>query len=134
MLFCQTSHLPIAQMLPSDVNSFANRSYISAKNTNFAPLTKVDSAMTYYQLRRNALLYDFACIAIAMVVLYLANRQLLPLWALVVGALLAATCLIASLRCMIQARKIHRAQSVAPPSPVEGADAVPPAQSDSSHS
>ena len=44
--------------------------------------------MEIYKLRRNAILLDFACIAVAMVVLYLASKQLLPQWALITGAVI----------------------------------------------
>lgn len=64
--------------------------------------------MEINRLRRNAIIYDCVCIVIAMVVLYLANRQLLPMWALIVGALLAAAFMLASLWCLLRARKLLR--------------------------
>lgn len=64
--------------------------------------------MELYRLRRNAIIYDFVCIAIAMVVLFLAHRQLLPQWSLIVGALLAAAFMCASIWCLVRARKILR--------------------------
>lgn len=64
--------------------------------------------MEFYKLRRKAIVYDCVCIAIAMVVLFLANRQLLPMWALIVGVLLAAAFMFASIGCLLRARKLLR--------------------------
>ena len=71
--------------------------------------------MELYKLRRNAIIYDCVCIAIAMVVLFLAHRQLLPHWALIVGALLAAAFMCASIWCLMRARKLLR--EMEPPTP-----------------
>jgi len=62
--------------------------------------------MEIYKLRRNAILLDFACIAVAMVVLYLASKQLLPQWALITGAAIAAALMCASLWYLMRARKL----------------------------
>lgn len=64
--------------------------------------------MDYYKLRRNALLLDFACIAVALAVLFMANRQMLPMWALAVGAIIAMALLCCSLWCLLKARKLYR--------------------------
>ena len=75
--------------------------------------------MEIYKLRRNAILLDFACIAVAMVVLYLAYRQLLPQWALIVGTVIAAVLMCASLWCLLRARKLYRKAMKASPPPEE---------------
>ncbi len=62
--------------------------------------------MEIYKLRRNAILLDFACIAVAMVVLYLASKQMLPQWALIAGALVAAALMCASIWYLLRARKL----------------------------
>lgn len=75
--------------------------------------------MEIYKLRRNAILLDFACIAVAMVVLYMAYRQLLPQWALIVGTVIAAILMCASLWCLLRARKLYREAMKASPPPEE---------------
>ena len=62
--------------------------------------------MEIYRLRRNAILLDFACIAVALVVLFLASKQQLPQWALIAGALVALVLLCASLWYLMRARKL----------------------------
>lgn len=79
--------------------------------------------MEFYKLRRKAIVYDCVCIAIAMVVLFLANRQLLPMWALIVGVLLAAAFMFASIWCLLRARKLLREMEPSAPSRDEAAEA-----------
>ena len=61
-----------------------------------------------FRLQKRALLLDFACIAVALVTLYLANKKLLPTWALIVGALIALVLLVISIVSLIKSRSIER--------------------------
>ncbi|MBQ7689596.1 MAG: hypothetical protein IJT30_00145 [Muribaculaceae bacterium] len=62
-----------------------------------------------FKLCKRALLLDFACIAVSMVVLYLGYKQLLPQWALVTGAVIALAMLVVSLYLYFKGRKIIKA-------------------------
>ena len=62
-----------------------------------------------YKLQQRALLLDFICIAVALATLYSANKGLLPLWALIGGALIALVLLVISIVSLIKSRKIERA-------------------------
>lgn len=64
--------------------------------------------MEINKLRRNAILLDCGCIVVAMVVLFLANRQLLPFAGLLAGALIAAAMMCGSIWCLMRARKLMR--------------------------
>ena len=66
-----------------------------------------------YKLQKRALLLDFVCIAVALVTLYAANKGLMPLWALIVGALIALVLLVISIVSLIKSRKIERAAMLA---------------------
>ncbi|MBR6282828.1 MAG: hypothetical protein IKR25_00840 [Muribaculaceae bacterium] len=59
-----------------------------------------------FKLCKRALILDFACIVVSMVVLYLAHKQLLPMWGLVTGALIALALLVVSLYLNFKGRKI----------------------------
>ena len=61
-----------------------------------------------FKLQKKALLLDFVCIAVALATLYAANKGLLPMWALIVGALIALVLLIISIVSLIKSRKIER--------------------------
>ncbi len=62
-----------------------------------------------FKLQKRALLLDFACIAVALVSLYLANKDLVPLWVLITGASIATVLLVTSIILLIKSRKIERA-------------------------
>ena len=61
-----------------------------------------------FRLQKRALLLDFACIAVALTTLYLANNKLLPTWTLIVGALVALVLLVISIVSLIKSRSIER--------------------------
>ena len=65
----------------------------------------MDKFMMYF---KRALLLDFACIAIALLVLYLTNKAMIPLWASIVGAIVALVLLIWSIACLLKGRKIAK--------------------------
>ncbi len=58
-----------------------------------------------FRMCKRALLLDFACIIVSMVVLYLAHKALLPVWALVTGALVALVLLVVSLYYFFKGRR-----------------------------
>ncbi len=57
---------------------------------------------------KRSLILDIAGIAVALVVLYCANSELLPVWSLVVGAVIAAALVIAAVRQLVKARRIFK--------------------------
>ena len=54
------------------------------------------------------MLLDFVCIALAIAVLYVANKQMLPQWLVIIGAILAAVFLCASIYYLMKARRIEK--------------------------
>lgn len=61
-----------------------------------------------FKLCKRALVLDFMCIAVSMMVLFLAYKQLLPYWALVTGALVALVLLVVSLYMYFKGRKLMK--------------------------
>ena len=64
--------------------------------------------MKYYKM---GLIYDCICILVAAAVLYVANKHLLPTWALIVLTLFALVPLIMSIYCMVKARKAFKREA-----------------------
>lgn len=62
------------------------------------------------KLIKRAMILDFVCIAIALIVLYTAHKGILPYWGLITGALLALAFMVAALYTYIKGRKILRAE------------------------
>ncbi len=58
-----------------------------------------------------SLVLDIACIIVAAAVLYCANAQLLPTWALIAGALVACALLIAAVQQLLKARRIFKQEA-----------------------
>ena len=52
-----------------------------------------------------SLTLDCLCILIAAAVLYCANKMLLPMWALIAGAIVALALLIVAVKLLLKARK-----------------------------
>ena len=61
-----------------------------------------------FKLQKRALLLDFVCITVALVTIYLANKGLLPMWALLTGAIVALLLLVKSIYLLMKSRKIER--------------------------
>lgn len=57
---------------------------------------------------KRALVLDFMCIVVSMVVLFMAYKQLLPFWALVTGALVALVLLVVSMYMYFKGRKMMK--------------------------
>lgn len=66
---------------------------------------------------KTSLALDCACIVIAAAVLYCANNMLLPMWALIAGAIAAFALLIAAVMLLVKARRSfkHEAEELAQP-------------------
>ncbi|MBR1881561.1 MAG: hypothetical protein IJ808_00860 [Muribaculaceae bacterium] len=62
--------------------------------------------MEQYKLRRRAIIYDFVCIAIALCVLFAANCALLPMWALITGATIAALFMVLSIVSLVKSARL----------------------------
>lgn len=60
----------------------------------------------YKLLLRMAIALDIACLAVALTILYCANRNLLPMWGLLAGALFALALICGSIYCLMAARRI----------------------------
>ncbi len=60
---------------------------------------------------RNAFILDIICLVLCLVLLFLGNTDLLPHWALAIGAIIALIALIASIYLFVKARKIERAEN-----------------------
>ena len=58
-----------------------------------------------------SLLLDCACIVIACIVLYCANKGLLPMWALITGAMIALGFLVAACALLFKARRAFKEMS-----------------------
>ena len=62
-------------------------------------------------LAKHAFILDVLCLILCFALLFLGNKDLIPYWMLVVGALIAFVALIASLVLFIKARKIDREEN-----------------------
>ena len=61
-----------------------------------------------YKMVKQALLLDFACIAVAGAVLYFTYNDLLPIWVQIAGALVAMVLLVLSFSTYRKGRKLMR--------------------------
>ena len=59
-------------------------------------------------MQKRALILDFLCIAVSVVVLYLGYKELIPQWGLITGALIALVLLVCSLYYFFKGRKLDR--------------------------
>ena len=62
------------------------------------------------KLLKRAMLLDFVCIALALAVLYVGNKGLVPEWVLILGAVLALAFMCASIYDLMTARRIEKAR------------------------
>ena len=58
-----------------------------------------------------SLALDCACIVIAVIVLYCANKALLPMWALIAGATVAFVLLVAAVMQLLKARRCFKKEA-----------------------
>ena len=56
------------------------------------------------KLIKRAMILDFVCIAVALIVLYTAHKGILPYWELITGALVAVAFMVAALYTYFKGR------------------------------
>ena len=59
-------------------------------------------------LTRHAFILDLLCLLLCFALLFLGNKNIIPQWMLITGALIALVALIASIALFVKARKIDR--------------------------
>ena len=57
-------------------------------------------------LTRHAFILDLLCLLLCFALLFLGNKNIIPQWMLITGALIALVALIASIALFVKARKI----------------------------
>ena len=62
-------------------------------------------------LTRHAFILDLLCLLLCFALLFLGNKNIIPQWMLITGALIALVALIASIALFVKARKIDREES-----------------------
>ena len=62
-------------------------------------------------LTRHAFILDLLCLLLCFALLFLGNKNIIPQWMLITGALIALVALIASIVLFVKARKIDREES-----------------------
>lgn len=60
---------------------------------------------------RHAFILDVLCLLLCFALLFLGNKNVIPYWMLVIGALIALIALVASIVLFVKARKIDREES-----------------------
>lgn len=60
---------------------------------------------------RHAFILDVLCLLLCFALLFLGNKNIIPYWMLVIGALIALIALVASIVLFVKARKIDREES-----------------------
>lgn len=62
-------------------------------------------------LTRHAFILDLLCLLLCFALLFLGNKNIIPQWMLITGALISLVALIASIALFVKARKIDREES-----------------------
>ena len=62
-------------------------------------------------LTRHAFILDLLCLLLCFALLFLGNKNIIPKWMLITGALIALVALITSIVLFVKARKIEREEN-----------------------